>query len=178
MKKLTLISALTASVFTLSAHADLNNFYVEGGLGQAKIDYSDSSETDTSISLLGGYQVFSQGPLSVSTELGYNRYLSMDAETPFGTATNTFSSLSLGGKVGYEVVPKLQVFGRLAYESMQQEVEILGATASATSEEFTYGIGASYEVAKQLTVATQYKFAQLDSETDLSNMSVSLGYQF
>ena len=80
--------------------------------------------------------------------------------------------------MGYEVMPKLQVFGRLAYESMQQEVEILGATASATSEEFTYGIGASYEVAKQLTVATQYKFAKLDSETDFSNMNVSLGYQF
>jgi opacity protein-like surface antigen len=54
----------------------------------------------------------------------------------------------------------------------------LGASASNTSAEFTYGIGASYEVAKQLTVGTQYKFAKLDGDTDLSNMNVSVGYQF
>ncbi len=178
MKNLTLVSALTASLFAFSAHADLNNVYVEGALGQAKIENSNDSTSDTSISLLGGYQVFAKGPLSVGTELGYNQYLSEDTETPFGTATSTISSLSLGGKVGYEVIPKLQVFGRIAYESMKQEVEFLGASASETSDEFTYGIGASYEVAKQLTVGTQYKYAQLDSKTDLSNMSVSVGYQF
>lgn len=178
MKNLTLVSALTASLFTLSAQAELNNFYVEGGLGQAKIENNSDSETDTSIGLLGGYQVFANGPLTVGTELGYNQYLTIDTETPFGTATSTISSLSLGGKVGYEVMPKLQVFGRLAYESMTQEVEFLGATASETSDEFTYGIGVSYEVAKQLTVGTQYKYAKLDDETDLSNATVSVGYQF
>jgi opacity protein-like surface antigen len=178
MKNLTLASAITASLFAFSAHADLNNVYVEGALGQAKIENSSDNVTDTSISLLGGYQIFNKGPLSIGAELGYNQYLSMDTETPFGTATSTISSLSLGGKVGYEVIPKLQVFGRLAYESMTQEVEFMGSTASASSDELTYGIGASYEVAKQVTVGTQYKFAQLDNETDFSNMSVSVGYQF
>jgi opacity protein-like surface antigen len=178
MKNLTLISTLTASLFTLSAHADLNNFYVEGAAGQAKIDNGYNSETDTSMSLLGGYKVFANGPLSVSTEVGYNRYLSIDSDTPFGKASNTISSLSLGGKVGYEVAPKLQVFGRLAYEAIEQEVKLQGATASLTSDEFTYGVGASYEVAEQLTVGTQYKFAQLDNDIDLSNVSVSVGYQF
>jgi opacity protein-like surface antigen len=178
MKNITLASAITASLFVFSAHADLNNVYVEGALGQAEIESGSESESDTSFSVLGGYQVFSSGPLSLGTELGYNQYLSMDTETPFGTATSTISSLSLGGKVGYEVIPKLQIFGRLAYESMVQEVEFLGSTATASSDEFTYGIGASYEVAKQLTVGTQYKYAQLDNNTDLSNMSISVGYQF
>jgi len=178
MKKITLVSVITASFFAFSAQADLNNVYVEGAVGQAKIEVGNESTTDTSFGLLGGYKVFENGPLSVGAEIGYNRYLSIDTDTPFGTATSTISSLSLGGKVGYEVIPKLQVFGRLAYESMKQEVEFLGASASETSDEFTYGIGVSYEVAEQLTVGTQYKYAQLDGDADLSNVNVSVGYQF
>lgn len=178
MKKLTLISTITASLFAMTAHADLKNVYVEGALGQAEIESQGDSTSDTSISLLGGYNVYSSGPLSVATELGYNQYLTVDTDTPFGTATSTISSLSLGGKVGYEVIPKLQVFGRIAYESMKQEVEFLGASASETSDEITYGVGASYQVAKQLSVGTQYKYAKLDGDSDLSNMNVSVGYQF
>lgn len=178
MKKFTLASVITASFFAFTAHADLNNVYVEGAIGQTKIESGSDSETDTSYGILGGYEVFTKGPWSVGAELGYNRYLSMDTETPFGTATSTISSLLLGGKVGYEIIPKLQVFGRIAYESMQQEVEFLGSSASDTSGEFTYGIGVSYEVAQQVTVGTQYKYAQLGNDTDLSNMNVSVGYQF
>jgi opacity protein-like surface antigen len=178
MKNLTLASAIITSIFAFTAHADLNNVYVEGALGQSKIESEGESTTDGSISLLGGYQVFAKGPLTVGAELGYNQYLSIDTATPFGTATSTISSLSLGGKVGYEVIPKLQVFGRFAYESMTQKVEFLGASASESSDEFTYGVGASYAVAEQVTVGTQYKYAQLDGDTDLSNISVSVGYQF
>lgn len=178
MKTLTLATAMTASLFALTSHADMNNVYVEGALGQAELKAGGDSTSDTSVSLLAGYQVFANGPLSVATELGYNRYFSKESETVFGTATSTISSLSVGGKVGYEVVPKLQVFGRLAYESMKTEVEFLGMSDSETSGEFTYGIGASYEVAKQLTVGTQYKFANLDNDTDFSNMNVSVGYKF
>lgn len=178
MKKIALISLLSVSTFALSAQADLTKVYVEGALGQAEISNDSDSTSDTSIGLLGGYQLFNKGPVSISTELGYNQYLSKDVDTPFGTVSSTISSLSLGGKIGYQVIPKLQLFGRLAYESMTQEVEFLGQSASDSSDEFTYGIGASYEVAKQLTVGTQYKYAQLDSETDLSNMNISVGYQF
>lgn len=178
MKKITLASAITASIFSFSAQADLNNVYVEGALGQAEIESAGDSIKDTSFGLLGGYQVFAKGPLTVGAELGYNQYLSKDTQTPFGKASSTLNSVSLGGKVGYEVIPKLHVFGRVAYESMTQEVKFLGRSASDTSGEFTYGIGVSYEVAKQLTVGTQYKYAALDNDADLSNMNVSLGYQF
>lgn len=178
MKKIALLSLLSASTLALSAQADLTKVYVEGALGQAEISNDSDSTSDTSIGLIGGYQLFNKGPVSLSTELGYNQYLSKDVGTPFGTVSSTISSLSLGGKVGYQVIPKLQLFGRVAYESMTQEVEFLGQSASDSSDEFTYGIGASYEVAKQLTVGTQYKYAQLDSETDLSNMNISVGYQF
>ncbi len=178
MKKITLVSALTASLFTASAFADLNNIYVEGALGQATIESRGDNTKDTSVSLLGGYQVFSSGPLSIGAELGYNQYLSKDIKTPIGKAESSLSSLSIGGKVGYEVMPKLQVFGRLAYEAMKTEVKFLGETASDTSNELTYGIGMSYEVAEQVTVGTQYKYAQLDNKVDLTNLSFSVGYQF
>ncbi len=178
MNKLTLVPALAVSLFTFSAHADLSKAYVEGALGQTEMEAGSDSESGSSFSLLGGYQIFSKGALSLSTELGYNQYLTVEQETPFGTLTSTISSLSLGGKVGYEVMPKLQVFGRLAYESMESETEFFGISNSVSSDEFTYGFGASYEVAKQLTVGTQYKIANLDSGTDLSNLNVSVGYQF
>lgn len=179
MKKLTLASAIVTSVLAFNANADLKNLYVEGAIGQTDISVENSEDTDdTSFGLLAGYTVFNQGPVSIAAEVGYNRYLDEETKTPLGDATSTLSSVALGGKVGYEVMPKLEVFGRIAYESMEQEVEFLGVSASETSDEFTYGIGASYEVAKQFTVGTQYKYAQLSSETDLSNLNISLGYQF
>jgi hypothetical protein len=109
MKKFTLTFAIMVSIFSSSTHVDLNNVYVEGALEQAKIESSSDSTTDTSISLLGSYQVFTKGPLSSGAELGYNQYLSMDTETPFGTTASTISSLSLGGKVGYEVTKQVTV---------------------------------------------------------------------
>ena len=76
-------------------------------------------------------------------------------------------------------MPKMQVFGRLAYESMiQKNKGFAFGNGTSTSNELSYGIGASYEVAKQLTLGTQYKFVKLDGGTDLSNVNVSLGYQF
>ncbi|MFT4766248.1 MAG: opacity protein-like surface antigen [Oleispira sp.] len=178
MKNLTLASAVITSLFTFSACADLSKVYVEGALGQTKMESDGDNATDTSISLLGGYQIFDKGPLTVGAELGYNQYLSDETETGFGTMTTTLSSLSIGTKVGYEIIPKMEVFGRIAYESMVIGVELAGMSASETSGEFSYGVGASYEVAEQVTVGTQYKYAPLDSDVDLTNLSVSLGYQF
>lgn len=178
MKKITIVSALTASFFTASAFADLNNVYVEGAIGNAHIEGHGDSTKDTSFSFLGGYQVFSKGPLSLGTELGYNQYISKDIKTPGGELESTLSSVSIGGKVAYEVMPKLQVFGRLAYESIKKEVEAGGVTFSDSSNELTYAIGTSYEVAEQITLGAQYKYAQLDYGIDLSNMSLSVGYQF
>lgn len=173
MKKLTLLSLIAA--VSMSTQADVSKTYVEGALGHTDLE----SNTDTSFSVLGGYELFNQDKLSVAGEIGYNQYIEIESEDAFfGKATNTISSLSFGSKVAYEVMPKLQVFGRLAYEAMSQEVEIMGSSVTASSDEFTYGVGATYEVADKLTVGTQYKYAALDSDTDLSNINVSLGYQF
>ena len=175
MKNLTLLSIAAATALSMSAQADLKNTYVEGALGHTDLE----SNTDTSFSILGGYKVFEQDKLSIATELGYNQYIEIESEDAFfGKATNTISSLSLGGKVAYEVMPKIEVFGRLAYEAMSQEVEVLGTSMTASSDEFTYGVGASYDVTNKLSVGTQYKYAALDSNTDLSNINVSVGYQF
>ena len=179
MKKLSIVATVLASVLTIPAQAELDKLYLEGSVGQTEFQVDGADNTDdTSVGFLAGYQVLQHDALNVSAELGFNQYLHEEEETILGDVSNTISSVSLGAKVGYEVMPKLEVFGRLAYESMTQEVEFLGMSASESADEVTYGIGASYEVMEKLSVGTQYKYAKLDEETDLSNVNLFVGYQF
>lgn len=173
MNKTALLSAIAASIFSFSAQAE--NFYVEASVGNAEI----ASESDISAGLLGGYTFFDQSQVKVSAEAGYNKYASLEDDSAFGKITQDISSFSLGTKVSYSPVAKLDLFGRLAYEQVTVDVEnnFIG-NLSASSDEVTYALGASYEVVNNFALGTQYKYASLDGDTDLSNLSVTANYKF
>lgn len=173
MNKTVFLSAIAASIFSLSAQAE--NFYVEASVGNAEI----ASESDVSAGLLGGYTFWDQSQVKVSAEAGFNLYASEEDESAFGTITQNISSLSLGTKVSYSPVAKLDLFGRLAYEQVTVEVENdFFGSVSASSDEVTYALGAAYEVVDNFALGTQYKYASLDEGADLSNLSLTANYKF
>jgi len=172
MKKLTLITAIAASFLTLSAQAE--NYYIEGSLGNTKIE----SESGSSFGVLGGYKFYEQDKVKVSAELGYNKYIELEAQTIFGTATAKTSSIALGSKLSYSPVQNVEVFSRIAYETMIVEVDFLGETSSGSSNEFSYALGASYDVAKKFSIGTQYKYSPLDEGANLTNVTISGNYSF
>lgn len=172
MNKITLISAIAASFLTLSAQAE--NYYIEGSLGNTKVE----SESGSSFGVLGGYKFYDQGKVKVSAELGYNKYIELEAQTIFGKATAKTSSIALGSKLSYSPVQNVEVFSRIAYENMTVEADFLGETSSDSSNEFTYALGASYDVAKNVSIGTQYKYSPLDGSADLTNVTISGNYSF
>ncbi|MEH6348143.1 MAG: porin family protein [Bermanella sp.] len=181
MNKTTLISALAATLFTLSAQAE--QYYMEASVGSTNLETGSASESDTSFSILGGYDVYDQDKIKLAAEIGYNQYAELSSTDDFFgqqvTTTQDISSLAFGAKLAYTPMAKLDVFGRLAYETMKNDVESDGfGSLSATSDEITYALGASYEVVDNFALGTQYKYASLDGGSDLTNITVSANYHF
>jgi opacity protein-like surface antigen len=174
MNKMTLITAIAASVFSLTDTAEA--FYVEASVGSTNI----AEESSGSAGLLGGYTFFNRPQVQVSAEAGFNLYSHKEDETAFGTLSQDISSLSLGTIVNYSPMTKLGLFGRLAYEQVTVQIENnFFGTASESSNEITYALGASYEVADNFELGSQYKYAPLtDSDSDLSSMSVTANFKF
>lgn len=181
MNKLTLISAMAATVFTLSAQAE--KYYVEASVGNTDVEFGSESESDTSFSILGGYDVYAKDKIKIAAEVGYNQYAELSSTDEFFgnqiTTTQDISSLAFGAKLAYTPITKLDVFGRLAYETMKNDVDSDGlGSFSTTSDEITYAVGASYEVVDNFSLGTQYKYASLDGGADLTNVTVSANYHF
>ena len=178
MNKITLISAIATTLFTLSAQAE--KYYVEASVGNTDIEAGSESESDTSFSILGGYDLYEQDKIKVAAEVGYNQYAEITADGGLlGETTNDISSMAFGAKLAYTPVAKLDVFGRLAYEVIKQDVDFGGfGSLSTTSDEITYALGASYEVVNNFSLGTQYKYASLEGGADLTNVTVSANYQF
>jgi outer membrane autotransporter protein len=172
MNKMTLVTAIAASVLSFSANAE--NFYVEASVGTTDV----AEESGTSAGLLGGYTFFNKSQIQVSAEAGFNLYSHKETETALGTVTQDISSLSVGTKVNYSPMAKLGLFGRLAYEQLTVKFEhdLLGSN-SESSNEITYALGASYEVAENFELGSQYKYASL-SDTDLNSLSLTANYKF
>jgi len=174
MNKLTLISAIATTLFTLSAQAE--KYYVEASVGNTDIE----SESDTSFSILGGYDLYEQDKIKIAAEVGYNQYAELTSISDFlGETTQDISSLAFGAKLAYTPMNKLDVFGRMAYETIKNDVESDGlGSFSTTTDEITYAVGASYEVVDNFSLGTQYKYASLDGGADLTNVTVSANYHF
>lgn len=172
MKKTALISAIAATVFTFNVQAE--NYYVEASLGNTEIE----SESGSSFGLLGGYKFYDQDKVKVSAEVGFNKYMRLESQTIFGNVTQDISSLALGTKVSYSPMAKVDVFGRFAYETIIADTQIFGESTTTTSDEFSYALGAEYEVASNFSLGTQYKYSPLDGGADLTNVTVSANYRF
>jgi len=172
MKKIALISAIATTLFTLNTQAE--NYYVEASLGNSEIE----SESGSSFGILGGYKLYDQDQVKVSAELGYNKYLKIESDSIFGNVSQDISSIALGTKVSYSPMAKVGVFGRFAYEAMIADTEIFGESTTTTSDEFSYAVGAEYEVANNFSLGTQYKLTPLDGGANLTNVTVSANYHF
>lgn len=185
MKKLTLIAAMTASIFAINAQAE--GLYVEGGLGQSKLEMDSQSEKGTSFSGTVGYEFLDLGQLQISGEANYNRYADIqDLDSVDGFDVNmNISSIGLGTKLNFQPVDKVNLFGRLGYEKVTAEVELksdLAPGVTVSNEDvqhsMTYALGGAYDVNKNFALGTQYKYSKLENDLDLSNMSLFATYSF
>ena len=93
MNKLTLISAIATTLFTLSAQAE--KYYVEASVGNTDLEIGSNSESDTSFSILGGYDVYQQDKIKIAAEVGYNQYAELTSNSDFLGKTTQISNAVL-----------------------------------------------------------------------------------
>lgn len=187
MKKLLAIAMLSAA---FAAHAQGQGFYVGGHLGQAQAKSTcddfrgpgiSCDDSDMSWKILGGYRVNRH----FAAELGYIDFGEFKATGPGGTASAKASAFDLVAVGILPIADRFSVYGKLGAYHGTVDAKVrtftLNGDASDDSTNLTYGVGAGFDMARNLTLRAewqQYKDVG-GSETVKADIDViSLGVLF
>lgn len=196
---------LVATGMASVAVAADTGFYVMGGIGQS-FDSSTKSSNDAFLTSVGARNFSSSASLATvyRLQLGYQvntnfaiegGYVGTDDETYSASGGNINGVISskesvkawnLGAVGMLPVADKFSLLGKLGYANVKADasVTIGGVTSSAngTKNDFTYGIGAKYDITKEV-------FARLDIDnyniptgtttaTRINVWMINIGYKF
>lgn len=163
MKKIAIVVLLSAVV---AAPAVAAGMYAGVSAGSAKINISGYDST-TSFSLLGGY-TFNE---NIAAEVAYSNFGSKDY--PLGVTAKS-SAVSLSAVGSYPINEQFSLFGKLGLASTTFDV----AGVSESKSDLTYGIGAQYNVNKQIGIRVGYDIYKVGSATSYDQSVTSLGGVF
>ncbi|MEI7431483.1 MAG: outer membrane beta-barrel protein [Betaproteobacteria bacterium] len=195
MKKIALIALLAA---TAAAPALAGDFYVAGSVGQSAFDVPKSRLDGllTSAGYTGINTSIDKNDIAYKAQVGYqlNQYFAIEGGyIDFGKAK--YSGTVTGGTVkadikasGFNIAAvgilpineSFSLFGKLGVIDAKAEV----GSASATKIKPTYGLGATYNVNKQLGIRVEYELfsklgdANKTGEADVSVLSAGVAYKF
>lgn len=161
MKKLALVVLLSSFIAAPVMAAEA---YVGVTAGQNKMDFSGSKES-TAFAIFGGYS--------------FNEYIAAElAYTDFGSADTSFAGTSIkGNAASLAAVGSLplgrdfSLFAKLGYASTK--VESTGGT-SETKDDLTYGVGAQYNVTRNVGLRLGYDSFKVGKTTTKDSNMVSL----
>ena len=165
------LGVISAAAFSLPslamAQGKESHFYIGGGIGQA--DAKEGDKTDTSMKVFGGYQFNKHW----GAEVGY---------TDFGKSTSGGTEFKANAweVVGVGTLPlgdgKFELFGKAGF--FQGEVK--GGGSNESSAELTYGIGAAWNITKNLALRGEWqKYSDVgDGATDIDVLGISVVYRF
>jgi OmpA-OmpF porin, OOP family len=160
--------AVAAAAFPTAGMAQMNtadsSWYVGGHVGRA--DWDRANDEDTSIKLLGGYQV----NRNIAAELGYIDLGSVSGGSAKGKAWDL---------VGVGTIPltgQLGVYGKLGFAWS----EVKGFGRNENGLELTYGAGVSYNLTPTVTLRGEWqKYPDAgDGATDIDVMSIGVVFRF
>jgi OOP family OmpA-OmpF porin len=188
--------AIAAAVLVLSglvaaSQASAQGFYVGGSVGQSDIDDNITTGlitsgtvdgTDTGYKLFGGYQ-FNQ---HFGLELAYVNLGKASYSGSFGGAPVTGGKVETSG-INFSAVgtlplnPSFALFGKVgmfAWEAKASDVTN-GAPFSATNDgtDVSYGIGASFNITKNISARAEWERFKLDS-SDADLLSIGIVFRF
>jgi OOP family OmpA-OmpF porin len=198
MNKLALIALLAATAVTPALAGD---FYVVGSVGQSSFDV-DKGRADgllTAAGYTGVNTSVDKNDTAYKAQVGYqfNQYFAVEGGyINFGKAQ--YRGTITGGIVKADIEASgfnidavgilpinesFSLFGKLGV--IDAKVELVGTSSvSATKWKPTYGVGATYNVNKQLGIRVEYEqFSKLgDSnktgESDVNVISAGVAYKF
>lgn len=196
MKKIAIVTLLSAFAAAPALADNTGKFYVAGDLGSASysnVDPNIPGVTNTAfpnpgmVRIAGGYQ-FSP---TWAAEVGYSKF--GDSVVDYGNlglgagkATLAMNSLQVAAVGAYPLNPQFDLIGKLGLASNKAELTGTGILAAAAASEsktdLLIGLGVQYHVSQQVTLRAQYdsfgKFTKDTNPIKASALSVGVAYSF
>lgn len=195
---------LVATGMASVAVAADTGFYVMGGLGQ-QLDSSTKSNADAGLTSIGG-RGFSSSVSEATVyrvQLGYQvntnlaiegGYIGTDDESYSASGGNVNGTIRLKQSVkawnltAVGILPladKFSLLGKLGYANVKASATITNPASSisadATKNDFTYGIGAKYDITKEVFTrldVDSYNIADSTSSSRTNVWMLNIGYKF
>ncbi|XLZ72934.1 outer membrane beta-barrel protein [Massilia sp. SR12] len=158
IKQIAAAIVMAATSFAASA-AEATPYYVGVDAGYTKVDHFDN---DTSFGIFGGYKFTP----NVAVEASFRKLGEFGI---YGVNTDV-KQTALSVLVSAPVADKLSVYGRVGYN----RIEASARGYKAHDNKGLYGIGVSYEVAKNVAARVEWQRPSNDGQ----NLSVGVSYAF
>lgn len=156
-KWMTAMLGAAAMALSTGAFAQLTpSFYAGVELGSS----DRGSQTDTAMKIFGGFQFHP----NIAAELGYG-FL-------YDKGATEVTALELVGVGMYPVAPQLSVLGKLGFASIETDT----GTSSDDKVELVFGIGAQYDVTRNL--GARLMLTRYNSDTEVDIISVAALWRF
>lgn len=194
-KRLVGIAALIGSLASVSmpASAQEANFYVGGSLGQMEAKEAcdgviiSCDDKDTAWRIFAGYRFHP----NFAVELGYADLGEVSASAPGINASVEATALDLAAVGIVPLGDRFSLFGKIGVYRGESDgtanVAVPGfvasASASETNSDFTYGLGAGFEVNRSLGLRAEWQRyedvgGQDVGESDVDVLSVGVRFKF
>lgn len=187
-KALIAITALSAAAFAAPAMAQmrapsLSSAYIGGSIGQSKFKGDcgpvDCDKNDTGFRLFGGYQ-FNR---NIALELGYTDLGKLSVSVPGFSASVEANAWDLSGVFSWPVANQFAVFGRLGFARVESKAGGAFGSASDTKNGLTWGLGAQFDVMRNLGLRAEFQRYKADSTStgsggDVDFLSIGALWRF
>ena len=156
-------AAMAMSAGAVAQQAD-TGWYVGGSFGQSDLDI----DKDTAWKISAGYQI----NRTFSAEVGYTN-LGEASESVFGVpASFEATAWEVIGIGKFPVANQFSVYGLAGIAMVEGEAKALGVTVSDDSTELTFGVGAQYDVSRNLGVRAQWQRYGANEDIDVISLGV------
>lgn len=158
IKQIAAAILMAATSFAASA-TEATPYYIGVDAGKTKVDHFGN---DTSFGVFGGYKFTP----NVAVEASFRKL----GEFGFYGVTTDVKQTAISVLVSAPVADKLSVYGRIGYNRL----EVSARGFKDHDNKGLYGIGASYDVAKNVAARVEWQRPSNDSQ----NLSVGVSYAF
>ena len=156
-------AAMAVSAGAVAQQAD-TGLYVGGMIGQSDLDIDEDTAWKASI----GYQV----NRTISVELGYTHLGEVSGSElgiPFEAEATAWEVIGIGK---LPLGNNFSVYGLLGIAMVEAEVSVGGVSADDDSTELTFGVGAQYDVSRNLGIRAQWQRYGADEDIDVISLGV------
>lgn len=162
-----------------SSNPPLRALGIYGEIGLTSLNYSEP-----------GYALSPSGAVRVIVGADLAPNLALEGMAAFGTSEGSLaiSGVLVKGKVdtmyGVYLKPKtkisdaIEVFGRVGFASAKATFTAPGFAYTTSGNDFSYGVGANFNVAKNASVGLDYMSYYNKTGVSVNGMTINIGFKF